>query len=101
MARIKQTKHSWTVSWDDLERPRSKAIEDYDDALKFKALVEEAGEQMPTIAVLDQNGLIQYGDWIHPGVPLTMLKLMDAAEDDVRAFKQVRELLRTIVEFPR
>lgn len=105
MARIQQTKNTviptWKVSWRDVEMSRSKAIEDYDQALKFKSLVEEAGEHMPTLAVLDEHGLIKYGDWIHPGVPVALLKMLGACSSDKEAVQRVRQMLEIMVELPR
>lgn len=103
--RIQQTKNTviktWKVSWHDGEMSRSKAIENYDDALKFKQLVEEAGEIMPAIRVLDENGLLQYADWVHPGVFIQMEKMLDVAEDDQEAVSEVRKVLRLLLDLPR
>lgn len=103
MARIQKTKNTvlpaWKVSWYDTDQDmsRSKAIRDYDDALKFKALVEANEEAMPTIGVLSENGLIQYAEWVSPKVFVEMQKMIDECESDEEVARKMRDLVHHVV----
>jgi hypothetical protein len=104
MARIQKTKNtaipSWKVSWHDGRMSRSKAIQDEAAALTFKGLVEDAGEQMPALCDLDDNDLIQYGDWIHPQILIHLKDLLDVCKTDEEARRQMREVLHLLVDLP-
>ncbi len=107
MATIKQTKNtvipSWKVSWfeDADSMSRSKAIQDHALALKFKALVEEAGESMPAIKDLAEHGLIQYADWLHPKVLLEIQKQLHVADSDPEAIPTLRRTIDAILSSSR
>jgi hypothetical protein len=103
--RIQQTNNTaikaWKVSWHDGQMSRSKAIRDHDDALTFKRLVEDAGEVMPAIRALDENGLLQYADWVSPAVFIQLEKILDVAKDDQEAVRAVRNVLHLALDLPR
>lgn len=105
MARIQQTKNtyvqSWKVSWNGGEMSRSKAIEDHDDALKFKQLVEDEGELMPPIAVLAEEGLLKYADWVSPGFLIEMRKIIEVSANNDDAIKYIRIALDLLLDVPR
>ncbi len=105
MARMQQTKNtvipSWKVSWFDGDMSRSKAIQDRDQAIKFKELVEDAGDQMPPISVLSKHGLTRYADWVNPEVFVGLRDLLNSAQSDEEAVTMLRHALDLILDVSR
>lgn len=103
MARIKKSKNgeSWVVSWQDTTMSRSKSIDDYNKAMKFKELVEDAEETMPTTTVLAENDLLDCASWFHPGVLIQMREMLKAAANDQEAVTHIRVALDLILDTSR
>lgn len=98
MARIQKTKNSalpsWKVSWNGEEISRSKAIRTEEDALKYKALVEERGETTPSIAALNEAGLVKYAEWVSPVIFVEMQKMLDSPEtSDSEKLHRLRQVI--------
>ena len=106
MARIKKTDgvlDGWQVSWSQTHffgsgtSQRSRVIEDYEQALTFKRLVEEQGDRYPDVALLARHELEKHAERINPSILLGIQKeLKNSDLSDREKLSLIEEYLHAL-----